>query len=101
MAVPLKSTRRWRAAFIEEPTIVDATDHTVVSVTAIFRELPAKSQRDSRQLQPYVAFGVRLQLRRKRPKNESLNHESRRQTEWPSDQQPTRALFQVAECDRS
>ena len=49
-----------------------------------------------RQLQPDVALRVGFQLRRKRPKNESLNDESRCQTEWPSDQKPTGALFHVA-----
>jgi len=56
---------------------------------------------NSRQLQPYVALGVGFQLRRKRPKNESLNDESRCQTEWPSDQKPTGALFHIAVGDRS
>jgi hypothetical protein len=41
------------------------------------------------------------QLRRKRPKNESLKEESRCQTEWPSDQKPTGALFHIAVRDCS
>src|SRR5438309_1796675 len=53
----------------------------------------------SRQLQPYVACGVGLQLRRKRPKNESLNNESRCQAEWPSYQKRTRTLFHIAVSD--
>jgi hypothetical protein len=44
---------------------------------------------------------VRFQLRRERTKNESLNEESRCQTEWPSDQKPTGALFHVTVGDCS
>jgi hypothetical protein len=56
---------------------------------------------NSRQLQPDVALRVGFQLRRKGPKNKSLNDESRCQTEGPSDQKPTGALFHVAVGYRS
>lgn len=59
------------------------------------------STADSSQLQPDFAHGVRLQLRGKRSKYESLNYESRSQTERPSNQKPTGALSDVAECDSS
>ena len=72
-----------------------------MSVTAISRQPTPKSPRNSRQLQPYVAFGVGSQLRRKRSKNDALNDEARCQTEWPSDQKPNGAVFDIAIGDRS
>jgi hypothetical protein len=58
-------------------------------------------QATSRQLQPDVAFGVRMQLRRKRPKNEYLSDESRCKAEWQSNQKPAGALFYVPQDDTS